>query len=227
MARILLAEDDDTLRNALVIALSSAGYEVAARSDGVAALVEFGRRRPDLVVLDVMMPFKSGYDVCREIRASDADVPILFLTAKAEEEDVVLGLGLGADDFISKPFRMGELLARIAAALRRSAKSGGVNGRPDGVFFIGKAKVDSKKFTVEADGLTHILTVRELDLLRELAAHRGEVVSRADLLDEVWGLDYDGGTRTVDQHVLQVRKKLGPSGCLIESIRGIGYRILR
>ena len=227
MARILLAEDDDTLRNALVIALSSAGYEVAARPDGVAALVEFGRRRPDLVVLDVMMPCKSGYDVCREIRASDADVPILVLTAKAEEEDVVLGLGLGADDFISKPFRMGELLARIAAALRRSAKSGGVNGRPDGVFFIGKAKVDSKKFTVEADGLTHILTVRELDLLRELAAHRGEVVSRADLLDEVWGLDYDGGTRTVDQHVLQVRKKLGSSGCLIESIRGIGYRILR
>ena len=225
MARILLAEDDDTLRNALVIALSSAGHDAAACPDGAAALEEFDRHRPDLVVLDVMMPRKSGYDVCREIRASDADVPILFLTAKAEEEDVVLGLGLGADDFISKPFRMGELLARIAAALRRSAKSGGVNGRPDGMFFIGKAKVDSKKFTVEADGLTHILTVRELDLLRELAAHRGEVVSRADLLDEVWGLDYDGGTRTVDQHVLQVRKKLGSSGDMIESIRGIGYRV--
>lgn len=225
MARILLAEDDDTLRNALVIALSSAGHDAAACPDGAAALEEFGRHRPDLVVLDVMMPRKSGYDVCREIRGMDADVPILFLTAKAEEEDVVLGLGLGADDFISKPFRMGELLARIAAALRRSAKSGGVNGRPDGVFFIGKAKVDSKKFTVEADGLTHILTVRELDLLRELAAHRGEVVSRADLLDEVWGLDYDGGTRTVDQHVLQVRKKLGSSGDMIESIRGIGYRV--
>ena len=223
MARILLAEDDDTLRNALVIALSSAGHDAAACPDGAAALEEFGRHRPDLVVLDVMMPRKSGYDVCREIRGMDADVPILFLTAKAEEEDVVLGLGLGADDFISKPFRVGELLARIAAALRRAAKNGSV--RVDGVFFIGKAKIDAKKFIAEADGVSHILTVRELDLLRELAAHRGEVVSRADLLDEVWGLDYDGGTRTVDQHVLQVRKKLGSSGDMIESIRGIGYRV--
>ena len=223
MARILLAEDDDTLRNALVIALSSAGHDAAACPDGAAALEEFGRHRPDLVVLDVMMPRKSGYDVCREIRSMDADVPILFLTAKAEEEDVVLGLGLGADDFISKPFRMGELLARIAAALRRAAKNGSV--RVDGVFFIGKAKIDAKKFIAEADGVSHILTARELDLLKELVAHRGEVVSRADLLDEVWGLDYDGGTRTVDQHILQVRKKLGSSGDMIESIRGIGYRV--
>lgn len=223
MARILLAEDDDTLRNALVIALSSAGHDAAACPDGAAALEEFGRHRPDLVVLDVMMPRKSGYDVCREIRGMDADVPILFLTAKAEEEDVVLGLGLGADDFISKPFRMGELLARIAAALRRAAKNGAV--RVDGVFFIGKAKIDAKKFIAEADGVSHILTARELDLLKELVAHRGEVVSRADLLDEVWGLDYDGGTRTVDQHILQVRKKLGSSGDMIESIRGIGYRV--
>ena len=223
MARILLAEDDDTLRNALVIALSSAGHDAAACPDGAAALEEFGRHRPDLVVLDVMMPRKSGYDVCREIRGMDADVPILFLTAKAEEEDVVLGLGLGADDFISKPFRMGELLARIAAALRRAAKNGSV--RVDGVFFIGKAKIDAKKFIAEADGVSHILTARELDLLKELVAHRGEVVSRADLLDEVWGLDYDGGTRTVDQHILQVRKKLGSSGDMIESIRGIGYRV--
>lgn len=223
MARILLAEDDDTLRNALVIALSSAGHDAAACPDGAAALEEFGRHRPDLVVLDVMMPRKSGYDVCREIRGMDADVPILFLTAKAEEEDVVLGLGLGADDFIPKPFRMGELLARIAAALRRAAKNGAV--RVDGVFFIGKAKIDAKKFIAEADGVSHILTARELDLLKELVAHRGEVVSRADLLDEVWGLDYDGGTRTVDQHILQVRKKLGSSGDMIESIRGIGYRV--
>lgn len=223
MARILLAEDDDTLRNALVIALSSAGHDAVACPDGAAALEEFGRHRPDLVVLDVMMPRKSGYDVCREIRASDADVPILFLTAKAEEEDVVLGLGLGADDFISKPFRMGELLARISAAIRRAAKNGAV--RVDGVFFIGKAKIDAKKFIAEADGVSHILTARELDLLKELVAHRGEVVSRADLLDEVWGLDYDGGTRTVDQHILQARKKLGSSGDMIESIRGIGYRV--
>ena len=224
MARILLAEDDGILRDALVIALSSSGYDVAARPDGAAALEEFSRRRPDLAVLDVMMPRKSGYDVCREVRSVDADVPILFLTAKAEEEDVVLGLGLGADDFISKPFRMGELLARIAAALRRAAKNGSV--RVDGVFFIGKAKIDAKKFIAEADGVSHILTARELDLLRELAAHCGEVVSRADLIDEVWGLDYDGGTRTVDQHVMQVRKKLGSSGDRIESIRGIGYRVL-
>ena len=223
MARILLAEDDDTLRNALVIALSSAGHDAAACPDGAVALEEFGRHRPDLVVLDVMMPRKSGYDVCREIRGMDADVPILFLTAKAEEEDVVLGLGLGADDFISKPFRMGELLARIAAALRRTAKNGAV--RVDGVFFIGKTKINAKKFIAEADGVSHILTARELDLLKELVAHRGEVVSRADLLDEVWGLDYDGGTRTVDQHILQVRKKLGSSGDMIESIRGIGYRV--
>ena len=224
MGYILFAEDDETLRTGLEAALSSEGYETCGCKDGNEALSAFAQRRPDLLILDVMMPGKSGFDVCVEVRRSDPTVPIIFLTAKTSEADVVIGLGLGADDFIPKPFRIRELLARVSAALRRGQLA--ATTAPSDVFTIGSARIDARRFLVSTgEPPDQPLTVRELGLLKEFAAHPGEVLSRDTLLDEVWGMDYAGGTRTLDQHIVQVRRKLGPSGDLIETIRGVGYRL--
>ena len=224
MAYVLFAEDDETLRTGLEAALSSEGYETCGCKDGNEALSAFAQRRPDLLILDVMMPGKSGFDVCVEVRRSDPTVPIIFLTAKTSEADVVIGLGLGADDFIPKPFRIRELLARVSAALRRGQLA--ATTAPSDVFTIGSARIDARRFLVSTgEPPDQPLTVRELGLLKEFAAHPGEVLSRDTLLDEVWGMDYAGGTRTLDQHIVQVRRKLGPSGDLIETIRGVGYRL--
>ena len=224
MAYVLFAEDDETLRTGLEAALSSEGYETCGCKDGNEALSAFAQRRPDLLILDVMMPGKSGFDVCVEVRRSDPSVPIIFLTAKTSEADVVIGLGLGADDFIPKPFRIRELLARVSAALRRGRLAAATE--PSDMFTIGSARIDARRFLVSTgEPPDQPLTIRELGLLKEFAAHPGEVLSRDTLLDEVWGMDYAGGTRTLDQHIVQVRRKLGPSGNLIETIRGVGYRL--
>lgn len=228
MQYIILAEDDATLRTGLTLALQSEGYEVCACEDGAKALEAYTKRRPDLLLLDVMMPVKSGYDVCVEIRRSDRATPVIFLTAKSSEEDIVLGLGLGADDFIPKPLRIRELLARISAALRRAKPPEPPQpGKPaeSGVFSIGSAVIDERRFTVTAPGEPpQPLTIRELGLLKAFAAHPGEVLSRNELLDTVWGMDYGGGTRTLDQHIVQIRRKLGRDGFLIDTVRGIGYK---
>ena len=224
MAYVLFAEDDETLRTGLEAALSSEGYETCGCKDGNEALSAFAQRRPDLLILDVMMPGKSGFDVCVEVRRSDPSVPIIFLTAKTSEADVVIGLGLGADDFIPKPFRIRELLARVSAALRRGQLAAAT--APSEVFTIGSARIDARRFLVSTgEPPDQPLTVRELGLLKEFAAHPGEVLSRDTLLDEVWGMDYAGGSRTLDQHIVQIRRKLGPSGDLIETVRGVGYRL--
>ena len=224
MAYVLFAEDDETLRTGLEAALSSEGYETCGCKDGNEALSAFAQRRPDLLILDVMMPGKSGFDVCVEVRRSDPTVPIIFLTAKTSEADVIIGLGLGADDFIPKPFRIRELLARVSAALRRGQLA--TTTAPSEVFTIGSARIDARRFLVSTgEPPDQPLTVRELGLLKEFAAHPGEVLSRDTLLDEVWGMDYAGGTRTLDQHIVQIRRKLGPSGDLIETVRGVGYRL--
>ena len=224
MAYVLFAEDDETLRTGLEAALSSEGYETCGCKDGNEALSAFAQRRPDLLILDVMMPGKSGFDVCVEVRRSDPSVPIIFLTAKTSEADVVIGLGLGADDFIPKPFRIRELLARVSAALRRGRLAAATE--PSDMFTIGSARIDARRFLVSTgEPPDQPLTIRELGLLKEFAAHPGEVLSRDTLLDEVWGMDYAGGTRTLDQHIVQVRRKLGPSGDLIETVRGVGYRL--
>ena len=223
-AYVLFAEDDETLRTGLEAALSSEGYETCGCKDGNEALSAFAQRRPDLLILDVMMPGKSGFDVCVEVRRSDPSVPIIFLTAKTSEADVVIGLGLGADDFIPKPFRIRELLARVSAALRRGRLAAATE--PSDMFTIGSARIDARRFLVSTgEPPDQPLTIRELGLLKEFAAHPGEVLSRDTLLDEVWGMDYAGGTCTLDQHIVQVRRKLGPSGDLIETVRGVGYRL--
>jgi len=225
MSYVLFAEDDATLRTGLSAALASEGYEARGCRDGEEVLAAWKERRPDLLLLDVMMPGKSGYDVCAEVRRSDSRLPILFLTAKSSEADCVIGLGLGADDFIVKPFRIRELLARIASAIRRSRLSGAATD-DGGSFSIGDATVDVKRFLVKVPGEPdQPLTIRELGLLKTFADHQGEVLSRDALLDAVWGADYIAASRTLDQHIVQVRRKLGKSGNLIETVRGAGYRL--
>ena len=227
MAYILVAEDDKTLRDGLQVALESEGYETRACADGEEALAAFAERRPDLVLLDIMMPRRGGFEVCAEIRCRDAAVPVIILTAKTAEADQVFGLGLGADDYIAKPFRIRILLARVEAALRRASPSSG-SAPASAVFSIGAAKVDPRNFCVDpCDGTPpQPLTVRELALLRAFAGHPGEVLTRDSLLDEAWGVDYEGGSRTLDQHVHQVRRKLGRSADRIVTVHRVGYRYL-
>ena len=195
MKYILFAEDDDTLRTGLEATFASEGYETRGCRDGAEVLAAFRERRPDLLLLDVMMPEKSGYDVCAEVRRSDPGIPIMFLTAKTSESDCVIGLGLGADDFIAKPFRMRELLARVAAALRRADVASHASN-DENSFRIGDALIDASRFLIRAPGEPdQTLTVRELGLLRTFAAHPGQVLSRDALLDPY------GGRTTLPQAV--------------------------
>src|SRR5687767_7179908 len=194
-AKILIAEDDPNIRLGLVATLESDGYAVTAASDGAQALRIFPQEKFDLVLLDIMMPKASGYDVCRELRARGARVPVLFLTAKGEEIDKVVGLKLGADDYVTKPFGVHELLARVEALLRRTrangtAESGGEAAAP--VFKLGAAAIDRRKFTSTVAGRAVALTARELKLAEAFAAHAGEVLTRDALLNSVWGIDYFG-----------------------------------
>jgi DNA-binding response OmpR family regulator len=227
-AKILLAEDDANIRLGLVATLESEGYAVMAASDGAQALKLFPQEKFDLVLLDVMMPKASGYDVCRELRARGVRTPVLFLTAKGEEIDKVVGLKLGADDYVTKPFGVHELLARVEALLRR-ARSGGETKSAElaPVFRLGSAEIDRRKFTATVDSRTQALTARELKLAEVFAAHAGEVLTRDALLNAVWGVDYLGTTRTLDQHVAQLRKKIETdpeSPTVILTVHGVGYR---
>lgn len=227
--KILIAEDDRAIRQGLVDALESEGYEVSAEGDGRKALNAFARGKFDLVILDVMMPEMSGYDVCRALRKDGARVPVIMLTAKGEEIDKVVGLELGADDYVTKPFGLRELLARVAAQLRRSrfaAADEPAGALPD-EFAFGKAVVNRKTYTVRLGRSEQDVTARELDLLQFFAQHPNEVLSRDDLLNRVWGVDYYGTTRTLDQHIAQLRKKVETSPQdprTILTVHGVGYR---
>jgi DNA-binding response OmpR family regulator len=228
-ARLLIAEDDANIRHGLVATLESDGYAVTAASDGAQALKLFPQEKFDLVILDVMMPRQSGYDVCRELRRQGVAVPVLFLTAKGEEVDKVVGLKLGADDYVLKPFGVHELLARVEALLRRSrhgsTPAAGKELPP--VFRLGAAEIDRRKFSATVDGRSASLTARELKLAEVFGAHPGEVLTRDALLNAVWGVDYFGTTRTLDQHIVQLRKKIEiepDSPRTIVTVHGVGYR---
>ncbi len=239
-AKILIAEDDANIRLGLMTTLESEGHDVTAASDGAQALKLYPQSKYDLVILDIMMPRMSGYDVCKEIRAKDARVPVLFLSAKGEEIDKVVGLKLGADDYMTKPFGVHELIARVEALLRRarigakadalaagSGGSGGAGAQLPATFKLGRAVIDRKKFTVTLDGAGDTLTSRELRLAEVLASRPGEVLTRDTLLNAVWGVDYYGTTRTLDQHIAQLRKKIerrpdAPEAII--TVHGIGYR---
>ena len=227
-AKILLAEDDANIRLGLVATLESDGYAVTPASDGAQALKLFPQDKFDLVLLDVMMPRASGYDVCRELRARGTRVPVLFLTAKGEEIDKVVGLKLGADDYVTKPFGVHELLARVEALLRRARSANETKSAElPPVFRLGAAEIDRRRFTATLSGRAQPLTARELKLAEVFAAHPGEVLTRDALLNAVWGVDYFGTTRTLDQHIAQLRKKIEAdpeAPKVIVTVHGVGYR---
>jgi len=220
---VLVAEDDPVTREALAELLQGEGHRVLAAKDGREALELWAAHRPGLVLLDIMMPGASGYEVCRSIRREDRRTPVLFLSAKSEEVDVVLGLELGADDFLRKPFGKHELLARVRAVLRRHEEPQG-----GGTIEFGPWEVWPKRLLARRGEAEVELSVREVKVLSLLARRRGEVVTRDELLNECWGLEYYPESRTLDQHVLNLRKKIeaDPSRpVLIETVRGAGYRL--
>jgi DNA-binding response OmpR family regulator len=226
--RILIVEDEAPLAAGLTDLLAGEGYLALVAADGRQALELFRRRKPDLVLLDVMLPEKSGYEVCREIRREDPRVPILMLTAKGEELDRIAGLELGADDYIVKPFGVGELLARIRAAFRRQRALGqGPGEQPEELAFA-DVRVDPRRLELRKAERRHPLTPRELALLRLFCSRRGEVLDRDTLLEQVWGVRYEGTTRTLDQHVAQLRKKIEEDPAhprLLLTVHGVGYRL--
>ena len=226
--KVLVAEDDIHIRMGLVDTLESEGYGVSQAKDGKMAMQLFDKDCFDLVLLDVMMPEKSGYDVCSDIRAINEDVPIIMLTAKGEEIDKVVGLKLGADDYITKPFGIHELLARISAVLRRSKRKKN-KGKElyDEPFMFGKFEVNPKTYKISKEETSIDLSERELKLICHFHVHPGEVLSRDNILNAIWGIDYLGTTRTLDQHIAQLRKKIeiDPSKpMLITTVHGVGYR---
>ena len=226
MSEILFAEDDADIRKWVAVALETEGYAVRTVPDGEAALAAYAAQRPDLLMLDIMMPKRDGVSVCAEIRRRDATLPILMLTARTAERDKIAGLGAGADDYMTKPFGLGELLARIAALLRRARLVPVQPPRADAPFRLGTHMIDGARLTVIApDGTETPLAAREYELLRLLAAHPGEVLRRNDILDELWGVAFHGNTRTLDQHVALIRRKLGTDAARIETVRNVGYRL--
>ena len=226
--KILLVEDDPHILLGLEEVLKSESYEVAVCNRGDQALEAFSKHRPALVVLDVMLPGLNGYDVCRQLRSKKISAPILMLTAKGQEIDKVVGLDLGADDYVTKPFGVRELLARIQALLRRAPNTISEKAFPETPFQVGPALIDPKTFQLKRGRQVEELTARELKLLQLFHAHPGEVFSRDRLLNEVWGYNYFGTTRTLDQVVVQLRKKLGDNSGepkYLLTVHGVGYKL--
>ena len=229
--RILIVEDDPHIRLGLEEVLRGDGFEVFACARGDQALEAVARHRPALIVLDVMLPGLSGYDICKQLRARSDRTPILMLTAKSQELDKVVGLDIGADDYVTKPFGVRELLARIHALLRRAPTNTDAKRAVDSSapFTIGAATIDPKTYQVRRGKSIEELTAKELKLLQLFRAHPGEVMSRDHLLNEVWGYHYYGTTRTLDQVIVQLRKKLGDNGGEpkhLLTVHGVGYKLV-
>ena len=223
METILVADDEANIRELVTLYLEKEGFSVITASDGRAAVNSAREFQPDLIVLDLMMPELSGYEVCRELRR-DSDVPILMLTARGDDVDRIVGLELGADDYLGKPFHPRELTARVKAILRRS---GVAAQRDTGSVVVGPLSIDWRRHVVTLGGGELRLRNKEFDLLRQLAEHEGIVLSREQLLETVWGYDYYGETRTVDVHVNQLRRKLTTDAIAIETVRGVGYKLVQ
>ncbi len=223
MATILLVEDDTTLAETLRYNMEREGYGVLVASDGVQGLELARRERPDLVVLDIMLPRLDGFSVCRILR-QESDVPIMMLTARQDEVDRVAGLELGADDYVSKPFSLGEMLARLRAIMRRSERQPRL-GRE--VLEAGALRVDTSSRRAWREGQELALPQKEFDLLTCLIRNHGIALSRDLLLERVWGLDFVGDSRTVDVHIRWLREKIEPDPSrprYIQTVRGVGYR---
>ncbi len=221
---VLLVEDDPAISEITARGLKQAGLRVTTEQDGRQSVIRFRQAHFDLVVLDVMLPSLDGLEVCREMRAH-SPVPILMLTAKAETADVVLGLEAGADDYVTKPFEMPELVARVRALLRRLG-----NGPEPDTLAVAGLEIDVPGHKVSRDGSPIDLTATEFKLLVALARHAGQVMTREMLLELVWDYDYLGDSRVVDMAIKRLREKVdegGPNDRIIQTVRGVGYRIDR
>lgn len=231
MSKILVAEDDNNIREGLIDALELEGFSVAGACNGREALKVYTEWEPDLLLLDIMMPGKSGYDVCREIRRGNQQIPIIMLTAKGEEIDKVLGLELGADDYVCKPFGLRELMARINAALRRSTvnNESQQNRETDigDTITFGDVTIETRKMLGQKNGQEFEVTQKELDILSYFLKRKNEVVKRNDLMAYVWGPDYYKHTRTLDQTIANFRKKIETdtkNPLYIKTVYGVGYK---
>lgn len=228
--KILVVEDDQTLKETLAYNLTRQGYEVETAEDGRTAVDLAQKINPNLVILDIMLPVLDGLEVCRILR-KESNVPIIMLTARDDEIDRILGLEIGADDYLTKPFSMRELLARVKAQIRRVRfdleDSIAKDQSPGDIMTFGNLKIDLSRREVLIEGMSVSLKPKEFDLLVYMARHKGQVLSREMLLEEVWGWDFSGGSRTVDVHVRWIREKIEPDPphpTRLVTVRGAGYR---
>lgn len=219
---VLVIEDDEDILQLLTFNLESAGYEVSTATDGYEGLVQARRRQPGLIILDIMLPSMDGFEVCKELKRKPetSSVPVIMLTARGEEVDRIVGLELGADDYVIKPFSPRELLLRVKAIMKRiqPGEEQRSKWQKDGLI------VDLDAHRVDVNGEEVQLTATEFKLLSELVKRQGRVQTRDQLLNTVWGYEFEGYARTVDTHVRRLRQKLGPYAPYVETVRGVGYR---
>lgn len=230
MKKILVIEDEPNIRELILYNLKTNGYEGLAAEDGIMGITMVHREKPDLVLLDIMLPEKDGYEICKELRAEGNNTPIIMITAKTEEIDKVMGLDYGADDYISKPFGIREMMARIKAVLRRyeTANNQPENKDKESVITVDDLAINVERHEVKVDGKLIELTLKEFELLKFLVENRGHVFTRDQLLNSVWGIDYMGETRTVDVHIRHLRQKLSNGendDSYIKTVRGKGYKV--
>lgn len=226
MKRILIVEDEPEMLLGLQDNFVFEGYEVATAADGVEGEEKALSENPDLIILDVMLPKKSGYDVCKALKAKGLETPIIMLTARGQEIDKILGLELGADDYITKPFSLRELLARVKAVLRRYEKT--TNGT-EHLFILDDIEIDFQHYTARKAGEDLTLTHKEFEIMKYFIQHKNQTISRAQLLDEVWGYEAFPTSRTVDNHILKLRQKIEPDPANpkhILTVHGIGYKFI-
>lgn len=219
---IFCVEDDGNIRELVVYTLETTGFSARGFEDGRQFFEALAEELPELVLLDIMLPGEDGMEILKKLKASSRtrDIPVIMLTAKGAEYDKVMGLDSGADDYVTKPFGMMELVSRIRAVMRRAGKKSEAD-----IHMLGELCMDVKKHEVTVEGQGIALTLKEFELLKRLMTNRNIVLTRDRLLEEIWGYDFDGETRTVDVHVRTLRQKLGKAGEYIETVRGVGYRM--
>lgn len=219
---IYCVEDDGNIRELVVYTLNTTGMEACGFEDGKSFMEALAFETPELILLDIMLPGEDGLSLLKKLKSSQKtkEIPVIMVTAKGAEYDKVIGLDGGADDYVTKPFGMMELVSRIKAVLRRTKKE-----KMDGQYSVGNLSIDLKKHVVFVDGKPITLTLKEFELLGRLVQNLNIVLTRDRLLEEIWGYDFDGETRTVDVHVRTLRQKLGNAGNMIQTVRGVGYRL--
>lgn len=221
---IFCVEDDSNIRELVVYTLETTGFQARGFEEGKSFLEALALETPDLILMDIMLPGEDGISLLKRLKNSSKtrNIPVIMVTAKGAEYDKVKGLDLGADDYVTKPFGMMELVSRIKAVLRRS---GAAKKKAEDIIVSGSLEINTKKHEVKADGEVVGLTLKEYELLKRLMENPNIVMTRDSLLEEIWGYDFDGETRTVDVHIRTLRQKLGKCGERVETVRGVGYRI--